>query len=457
MGKQRMGRRRSAIDTVGSTSGNLPIRTDYSSIAPSGLAIDLRDVTFAYEGGTRALDRLSLAVPQGEFTALVGPNGGGKSTLARHLNGLLRPRAGSVAINGRPAAGRPVGDLAREVGYVSQNPDHQIFAPTVREEVAFGPRNLGLKGDALARRVDEALAAFDLEALAGTPPAVLGYGQRRLVTVASVWAMQPPIWVLDEPTTGLDARFTARLMACLHELHRAGATILLITHDLRLVAEAAQRVVVIDAGRVAVDGPPAVVLSDPQALATHGLRPPPITRLSAALAPFGFPHPVLTVDQFMSAWHGLAELTHALRPLRPRQRLAPTPRPSHQNRLGAVWRGVVCRRQGRMAVGGVAGRHPRVPAEFQGAAPADWMGVAATAARGDHHCGDLAVFRPAARPGPVHHWPVQRDLDQPAGWRGDRAAGRRHVDAVFRHPVHHPAARAGARAGASWVCPSSGV
>ena len=188
----------------------------------------------------------------------MGPNGGGKSTLARHLNGLLRPQAGSVAINGRTAAGRPVGDLAREVGYVSQNPDHQIFAPTVREEVAFGPRNLGLKGDALARRVDEALAAFDLEALAGTPPAVLGYGQRRLITVASVWAMQPPIWVLDEPTTGLDARFTARLMACLQELHRAGATILLITHDLRSVAEAVQRVVVIDAGRVAVDGPPAV-------------------------------------------------------------------------------------------------------------------------------------------------------------------------------------------------------
>ena len=139
---------------------------EYSSIAPSGLAIDLRDVTFAYEGGTQALDCLSLAIPQGEFVALVGPNGGGKSTLARHLNGLLRPQAGSVAINGRPAAGRPVGDLAREVGYVFQNPDHQIFAPTVREEVAFGPRNLGLKGDALAHRVAEALAAFDLAALA---------------------------------------------------------------------------------------------------------------------------------------------------------------------------------------------------------------------------------------------------------------------------------------------------
>ena len=145
-GKTANGEAEEPIDTVGSIGGNLPVPMEYSSIAPSGLAIDLRDVTFAYEGGTRALDCLSLAIPQGEFTALVGPNGGGKSTLARHLNGLLRPQAGSVAINGRPAAGRPVGDLAREVGYVSQNPDHQIFAPTVREEVAFGPRNLGLKG-----------------------------------------------------------------------------------------------------------------------------------------------------------------------------------------------------------------------------------------------------------------------------------------------------------------------
>jgi energy-coupling factor transport system ATP-binding protein len=267
----------------------------------SPLAIDVRAVRFAYAGGTQALDGISLAVPRGQVVAIVGPNGGGKSTLARQLNGLLRPQQGTVAVQGQLTSDRPVGELARLVGYVFQNPDHQIFAATVRDEVAFGPRNLGLASAALAQRVDEALAAFDLKALAGTPPAVLGYGLRRLVSLASVWAMRPPIWLLDEPTTGLDARLTNLLMERLHALHSAGHTILFITHDLKLAAQA-QRIVVVDRGRVAVDGPPAVVLADSAALALVGLRPPPITRLSALLAPHGFPHPILGVEQFVETW-----------------------------------------------------------------------------------------------------------------------------------------------------------
>ncbi len=137
--------------------------------------------------------------------------------------------------------------------------------------------------------------------LAETPPAVLGYGLRRLVTLASVWAMQPPIWLLDEPTTGLDARLTSLLMARLRSLHGAGHTILFITHDLKLAAEA-QRVVVISRGRVALDGPPSALLADSVALEAVGLRPPPITRLSALLAHHGFPHPMLGVEQFMETW-----------------------------------------------------------------------------------------------------------------------------------------------------------
>jgi energy-coupling factor transport system ATP-binding protein len=268
------------------------------------LAVDMRAVRFAYTSGTQALDGLSLAVPQGQFVAIVGPNGGGKSTLARHLNGLLRPQQGTIAVQGQPTAGRPVGELARLVGYVFQNPDHQIFAPTVREEVAFGPRNLGLAGQTLLERVNEALAAFDLMPLAETPPAVLGYGLRRLVTLASVWAMQPPIWLLDEPTTGLDARLAGLLRDRLHALHRAGHTILLITHDLKLAAEA-ERIVVISRGRVIVDGAPSAVMADSASLEAVGLRPPPIARLSALLAPHGFPHPTLSVDQFMANWRML--------------------------------------------------------------------------------------------------------------------------------------------------------
>lgn len=299
MQRMRMGGIAQRMDKQRMAEGSKVDRLSELAVAP--LAVDVRAVSFAYAGGTQALDGLSLAVPQGQFVALVGPNGGGKSTLARHLNGLLRPQQGAIAVNGSPTAGRPVGELARTVGYVFQNPDHQIFAPTVREEVAFGPRNLGLAGQALTQRVKEALAAFDLAALAETPPAVLGYGLRRLVTLASVWAMQPPIWLLDEPTTGLDARFTGVLMARLRSLHAAGHTILLITHDLKLAA-AAQRVVVISRGRVALDGPPTTVLADQAGLEAVGLRPPPITRLSALLAPHGFPHPLLGVEQFMEAW-----------------------------------------------------------------------------------------------------------------------------------------------------------
>lgn len=278
-----------------------PLREKVQEAATALPAVTVHDVSYAYPGGAQALAGISLTVQPGEFVALVGPNGGGKSTLARHLNGLLRPQQGTVTVQGQPTAGRPVGELARHVGYVFQNPDHQIFAPTVREEVAFGPRNLGLAGQALAQRVAEALAAFDLSALAEAPPAVLGYGLRRLVTLASVWAMHPPIWLLDEPTTGLDARLTGLLMERLHGLHRAGHTILLITHDLKLAA-ATQRMIGISQGRVALDGPPQSVLANGAGLQAIGLRPPPITRLSAMLVELGFPHPMLRVEQFVESW-----------------------------------------------------------------------------------------------------------------------------------------------------------
>lgn len=271
--------------------------------AAAPLAVEVQAVTFAYDRAAPALNALALTVPAGQFVALVGPNGGGKSTLARHLIGLLRPQRGSIVINGSSAATQAVGELARTLGYVFQNPDRQLFAPSVREEVAYGARNLGLRGAALDERVEDALAAFDLQAAATLPPAVLGYGLRRLTTLASVWAMQPAIWVLDEPTTGLDARLVALLLARLHTLHAAGRTILLITHDLKLAAQA-ERIVALSRGRVALDGPPAAVLADEAPLAALALRPPPVTRLSALLATRGFPHPQLTADDFLQAWNG---------------------------------------------------------------------------------------------------------------------------------------------------------
>lgn len=292
-----------------------PERADPAENQHHAPAIELQSVTFFYTPSPEeasvsragpALQEVTLQVPTGQFVAIVGPNGSGKTTLARHLVGLLRAHKGKVVINGTPVGSRAVGDLAREVGYVFQNPDHQIFAATVRDEVAFGLRNQGLTGRGLAKRVDDALAAYGLADFAEVPPAVLGYGLRRLVTVASTWAMRPLIWVLDEPTTGLDARHIKTLIDSMTALNRAGHTIMLISHDLRLVAETAQRVVVLEKGKLVLDGSTRQIMAAADALARYDLRPPPITRLSAQLAPIGFPHPVLTVEEFLQNWQALA-------------------------------------------------------------------------------------------------------------------------------------------------------
>ncbi|MGH2544534.1 MAG: energy-coupling factor ABC transporter ATP-binding protein, partial [Ardenticatenaceae bacterium] len=246
-----------------------------------------------------------------------GPNGGGKTTLAKHLNGLLRPQEGTLRLFGETTTGRRVGELARKVGYVFQSPDLQIFAVTVQEELAFGPRNIGLNEAEVRECVEEALARFGLREWAEAPPAVLGYGLRRLVTIASVWTMQPPIWVLDEPTTGLDVRLTSRLVREMENLYADGHTVLLITHDLRLVALLAQRLVIIANGQVALDGPPRHLLSDTDALRPFGLRPPPITRL-ANQVPW-LPNNLLTIEELVAAVEGTerTEGTHGDSPPHP--------------------------------------------------------------------------------------------------------------------------------------------
>ncbi len=188
--------------------------------------------------------------------------------------------------------------LARQVGYVFQNPDHQIFCATVREEVAFGPRNLGLDAAAVGARVGEALAAFDLGAYADLPPAMLGWGLRRKVTLAAVYAMRPRILVLDEPTTGLDRRSADDLMTRVDALHAAGHTIILVTHDMRLVAEHAHETLVMHEGRVLAHGATRAVLSRANELARAAIDAPQVTRLAQALSAEGLPGDVLTVDEF---------------------------------------------------------------------------------------------------------------------------------------------------------------
>ncbi|MFQ5855066.1 MAG: energy-coupling factor ABC transporter ATP-binding protein [Anaerolineae bacterium] len=261
-------------------------------------AVRVEDLDYWYEDGPPVLHGINLAIGRGEWVALIGQNGSGKTTLVKHFNGLLRPRRGRVWVAGQDAAGRPIGELAHEVGYVFQNPDHQIFSATVREEIVFGLRNLGLSSAEIEARTAEALAAFELNAFADAPPAVLGYGLRRQITVAAVWAMQPEILVLDEPTTGLDRRHTRALMSRMMGLHRQGHTLILITHDMKLVAEYAQRVVIMHEGHIIADGPTRKVFQREKLLTRSCLTVPPITRLARRLTACGMSGDPLTVDEF---------------------------------------------------------------------------------------------------------------------------------------------------------------
>ena len=222
----------------------------------------LESVSHVYaQGSVRALDEVSLTIGPGEMVALVGQNGSGKTTLVRHLNGLLRPTSGRVLVDGSDAAQRTVAQLARDVGLVFQDPDRQIFAGRVRAEVEFGPHNVGLRGDALRVAVDQALAVVGLADAARTNPYDLGGSRRKLLTLASVLAMQTPVLVLDEPTTGQDVAGVQRVRHALRGAREAGRTVITISHDMEFVAGEFDRVVVMGGGRVLADGTPAEVFA----------------------------------------------------------------------------------------------------------------------------------------------------------------------------------------------------
>lgn len=215
-------------------------------------------LAFTYPDGTPALDGIDLTIGAGERVAIVGRNGSGKSTLLRLWNGLLRPTAGRVLVDGRATDGRRVAELARTVAMTFQDPDRQLFSGTCRREVAFGARNVGMRGGELDAAVNTALAAVGLEDRAATNPYDLGGSRRRLLAIACVLAMRTPVVVLDEPTMGLDTSEIARVAGIVASLAAEGRTVVAISHDSRFIVGSFERVVRLDAGRVAADGPPAV-------------------------------------------------------------------------------------------------------------------------------------------------------------------------------------------------------
>ncbi|HMD04070.1 MAG TPA: energy-coupling factor transporter ATPase, partial [Candidatus Binatus sp.] len=216
--------------------------------------IGIENVSFGYADGPRVLDSIDLQVEAGEFLAIVGQNGSGKTTLAKHIVGLLQPATGRVTIDGKDRTQMRPAETARAVAYVFQNPDHQIFAATVEDEVAFGPRNFGLAEDEIRRRCDEALEAVGLQNERQSDPFLLSKGERQRLAVASVLVLRPRMLILDEPTTGLDYREQRRMMALVSELNRSGIAIIMITHTPWLVAEFARRVVLMGHGEILYDG-----------------------------------------------------------------------------------------------------------------------------------------------------------------------------------------------------------
>lgn len=233
--------------------------------------VEVRRVAFTYPDGHDALRGVDLHVHPGERVALLGPNGAGKTTLVLHLNGVLAPTRGSVRITGLAAESPNLAEIRRLVGIVFQDPDDQLFMPTVHADVAFGPANLGLSGEDLEDRVAEALTAVGMVERGGRAPHHLSYGERRLVAIATVLAMHPEILVLDEPSANLDPAGRRELAEV---LERLDMTMLMVTHDLPYALRLCPRAVVINEGRIVADGPTRLVLGDRDLMAANRLELP---------------------------------------------------------------------------------------------------------------------------------------------------------------------------------------
>lgn len=234
-------------------------------------SLRVRDVGFAYPDGTPALRGVDLEIGRGERVALLGPNGAGKTTLVLHLNGIHLPARGAVEVAGMPVRRENLREIRRRVGIVFQDPDDQLFLPTVAQDVAFGPRNLGLPEPEVDERVQRALQAVGMAEVADRPPHHLSFGQRRRVAVATVLAMDPEILVLDEPSSNLDPASRRELAEILLGL---GVTILMVTHDLPYALQLCPRSVIMSDGRIVADGPTRELLADAELLAAHRLELP---------------------------------------------------------------------------------------------------------------------------------------------------------------------------------------
>ncbi|MCY4078841.1 MAG: ATP-binding cassette domain-containing protein [Caldilineaceae bacterium] len=256
--------------------------------------ITTRDLSYSYPGGVAALSGVSLEILSGEFIAIIGSNGSGKTTLAKHFNGLLKPSQGHVIVDGLDTRTTRVSELSRIVGFVFQNPDHQIFGYSVWEEASFGLKLQRVDEESIEQQTTDALRAVALDGLRDRHPRALSRGQRQRLATASILALETPVLVLDEPTTGQDFISRRQIMELTVDLHAEGRTVIMVTHDMSLVAEYASRVIVMQDGKVLGDSPPKEAFEREEILMSTGLELPPVIRIARGLREYGFSDTPLT-------------------------------------------------------------------------------------------------------------------------------------------------------------------
>jgi len=259
--------------------------------------IEVKDVYFTYPTGVEALKGVSLSIGDGEFLAIMGQNGAGKTTLVKNFNGLLKPTKGEVRVDGVSTREVSIAKLARTVGFVFQNPDHQLFSETVEEEIAFGLRNFGFEEATVDKRVTWALNLLDLTEYRTTSPFMLSGGERKRVALASVLAWDPKVVILDEPTIGQDHRQKETLRQFIVQLNEQGKTVVVVTHDVEFVAECSPRVVLMSEGKIVADGEAKRILTDTTLTLAASIVPPQITQIFLRLTDLGLPKDVIDVSE----------------------------------------------------------------------------------------------------------------------------------------------------------------
>jgi energy-coupling factor transport system ATP-binding protein len=255
--------------------------------------IEVKDLCFSYPNGVQALKGVSLTIQNGEFIAIMGQNGAGKTTLVKHFNGLLKPTKGSVLIDGVDTRKVSVAKLSRKVGLVFQNPDHQLFSETVKDEIAFALRNFGFKDNIVKKRVTWALNLLGLAQYEKTSPFMLSGGERKRVALASVLAWNPKILILDEPTIGQDYQQKEKLRQFILQMKTQRKTVVIVTHDVEFVAECNPRIVLMREAKIMADGEASKVLANPEVLTKASIVPPQITQVFMQLSDLGMPKEVI--------------------------------------------------------------------------------------------------------------------------------------------------------------------